>query len=167
MSDLREQLLKAGLVTSRQVRQAKHDDRVHRKEVGQPGLEAERAAQERAEAERREAKRRADREREETQRRRAAEQQVAERLQARIRAGWIREATAGAKRFFFVTGGGRITYLDLSDGAARRLLAGTAAIVETRGAVRGEFCVVDASAAQSLAREHPDVLHFWNRAAER
>ncbi len=167
MSDLREQLLKAGLVSSRQVRQAKHDDRVHRKEVGLEGLQEERAAQQRAAEERLEAKRRADREREEERRRRELEQQRAEVLRSRIRGGWIREATAGAKRFFFVLEGGRITYLDLNDGAARRLLGGSAAIVDTTGAVRGEFCVIDGHAAQSLAREHPEIIRYWNRSVDR
>jgi uncharacterized protein len=167
MSDLRDQLLKAGLVSSKQVRQAKHQERVHRKEVGQDGLQAERSQRERAAEEARQEKRRLDREREEARRRHREEEERAEALARRIRAGWIRDATAGGRRFYFVVEEGRITYLDLSDQAVRRLQAGSAAILSSLGAVRGEFCVVDAGAAGSLARDHPEAIRFWNRTPER
>jgi uncharacterized protein len=163
MSDLRDQLRKAGLVSDKQVRQAKHQDRLHRQEVGHEGLQSERADAEEAFRRQQEEQRRLDREREEGRKREQAEQQRAEALRTRVRGGWLREATSGARRFYFVVDGGRITYLDLSDGALRRLTGGSAAIVETRGAVRGEFCLVDGNAAQSLAREHPEIIRFWNR----
>jgi uncharacterized protein YaiL (DUF2058 family) len=167
VSDLREQMLKAGLVSGKQVRQAKHEERVHRKEVGREGIEAERAAADRAFQARQEEKRLRDREREEARRRSQAAEERVLALQTRIRAGWIREATAGGKRFFFVVDGGRITYLDLSDDAARRLQLGRAAVADGRGIVRGEYCVVDAGTALSLSRDHPEVILFWNRSAER
>lgn len=167
MSDIRDQLRKAGLVSDKQVRAAKHQDRLHRKEVGQEGLESERAESEEAFRRRLEERRQQDRERSEALRRRQAGQQRAEALRVKIRAGWLRDATSGARRFYFVVESGRITYLDLSDGAVRRLLGGSAAVVATVGAVRGEFCVVDGHTAQALAREHSDVIRFWNRAADR
>jgi uncharacterized protein YaiL (DUF2058 family) len=167
MSDLREQLLKAGLVSPKQVRQARHEDRVHRKEVGHEGLEAERADREREQARDQEEKRRRDQEREEERRQRQADEERAQALARRIQAGWVREATGGNRRFYFVVEQGRITYLDLTDQAVRRLLSGSAAIACTRGAVRGEYCVIDANAAASLARDHGEVLCFWNRISER
>jgi uncharacterized protein YaiL (DUF2058 family) len=167
LSDLREQMLKAGLVSGKQVRQAKHQERVHRKDVGPEGIEAERAAADREFLARQEEMRLRDREREETRRRSQAAQEQILALQSRIRAGWIREATSGNKRFFFVVDGGRITYLDLSDEAARRLSFGRAAVVDGHGAVRGEYCVVDPKTALALSRDHPELIRFWNRSAER
>ena len=167
MSDLRDELRKAGLVSAKQLRQAKHQERVHRKEVGPEGLASERAAVDQAFQRQQEERRQQDREREEALRRRQEELQRNEALRTGIRGGWMREATSGARRLYFVVDGGRVTYLDLSDGAMRRLLGGSAAIAETRGAVRGEFCVVDGHAAQALAREHPEVIRFWNRSPDR
>jgi uncharacterized protein YaiL (DUF2058 family) len=167
VSDLREQMLKAGLVSGKQVRQAKHQERVHRKEVGREGIEAERAAADREFQARQEEKRLRDREREEARRISQAALERVLALQSRIRSGWIREATAGGKRFFFVVDGGRITYLDLSDDAARRLQFGRAAVVDSHGVVRGEYCVVDANTALALCRDHPELIRFWNRSAER
>jgi uncharacterized protein YaiL (DUF2058 family) len=167
VSDLREQLLKAGLVSGKQVRQAKHEERVHRKEVGREGIEAERAAADQAFLARQEERRLRDHEREEARRRSQAAEERVLALQSRIRAGWIREATAGSKRFFFVVDGGRITYLDLSDDAVRRLQFGRAAVVDGHGVARGECCLVDAATALSISHDHPELIRFWNRAAER
>jgi uncharacterized protein len=167
MSDIREQLLKAGLVSAKQVRQAKHQERVHRKEVGQEGLEAEKASREKAILAEEEERRRQDRELEEARMARLAEDEAARALTGSIQAGWIRDATGGNRRFYFVTEGVRITYLDLNDQAVRRLLSGSAAIVVTLGAARGEFCVVDGTTAAGLARDHAEVLRYWNRASTR
>ena len=41
MADLRDQLRKAGLVSDKEVRQAKHRERLHAAEVGHEGIEAE------------------------------------------------------------------------------------------------------------------------------
>jgi uncharacterized protein YaiL (DUF2058 family) len=167
MSDLREQLQKAGLVSAKQVRQAKHQDRLHRAEVGHEGLEAEKAEREQAHRRELEERRRRDQEREEAHRKEQAVREQVSLLQNRIRAGWIREATGGARRFFFVAEGGRITYLDLTDQAVRRLQSGSAAVIESRGAVRGEFCVIDGGTASSLVRDHAGILRLWNRTPDR
>jgi len=131
--------------------------------VGHAGLEAERRADEerlRAEAE---ARKRGDRERAEERRLKEREAAGSARLAQLIRGGWIREATAGSRRFFFVAKGERISYLDLSDVAARLLSLGAAAIVETRGFVRGEHCVVSDRAASEISQLHPELIRFWNR----
>lgn len=167
MSNLRDQLLKAGLVSAKQVKQAAHQDRVHRKEVGHEGLEAERQAREDAQREEQEAKRIADRERAEEQKRAQAEEAKRNAVRMRIQNGWIKDATAGDRRFFFVASEQRITYLDLNERAQRRLQSGGAAIVETRGVVRGEHCVIDAASAEALAVDHAELIRFWNRGGGR
>jgi len=167
MSDLREQMLKAGLVNAKDVKQAKHQDRVHRKEVGHEGIQAERQKTEQEFRQEQEARRRAAQQAEAERKRRAAEEEREAALRRRIRSGWMRDATGGNSRFFFVCDGVRITYLDLADQAVRRLHSGTAAIVSSQGAVRGEFCVVDGPTAASLLRDHREVILYWNRAAPR
>jgi uncharacterized protein YaiL (DUF2058 family) len=167
MSDLREQLRKAGLVSDKQVRQAKHQERIHRAEVGQQGLQEERAQRGEEFRKEQEEQRRKDQLLEESRRHQRAEEDRLQLLRNRIRAGWIREATGGARRFFFVAGGGRITFLDLTDQAVRRLQGGSAAIIESRGAVRGDYCVIDGQTAASLSRDQADILRLWNRTPDR
>lgn len=163
MSDLRDQLRKAGLVSEKQLRQAKHQERVHAKEVGHAGIEAERRAEEERLRAEEEARRRADRERDENRKQRERDATRHERAAQIVRGGWIREAALGARRFYFVASSGRITYLDLSETVIQRLLAGTAAIVDTGRAVRGEFCVIAERAAAELAQIEPGRIRFWAR----
>ena len=163
MSDIRDQLRKAGLVSDKQVRRAKHEERLHASQVGADGIAAERRERDlRLQAER-EAQRIAARERE----RRGQEAKQAEetggRLAQTIRRGWLREAAGGNRRFFFEARAGRITYLDLSEVAVGRLAAGSAAIIETGGAVRGEFCVVDGKAAEEIRRIAPERILVFHR----
>ncbi len=163
MSDLRDQLRKAGLVSEKDLRRAKHEERVHASEVGRAGLAAERRAEEerlRAEAE---AQRQADRARDEDRKRREREAAARQRVAQLLAGGLIRDATAGNRRFFFVTRSGRISFLDVSDLAARRLSMGSAAIVETGGHLRREHCVLIDRAAAELAASHPEMIRFWNR----
>jgi uncharacterized protein len=166
MSDLRDQLRKAGLVNDKQVRRAKHEERVHASQVGHEGIEAEKRAEEerlRAEAE---ARRRADKARAEEQKRQQAEAEARERLATLIRGGWIREATAGSRRFYFETRSGRISFLDLADSAIRRLSMGRAAIIESCGLVRGEFCVVTDKAAAGIRQTRPEIIRVWNEGTD-
>ena len=94
MSDLRKQLRKAGLVTDKQLRQAKHKARVHASEVGREGITAEkRAEEERLRAEQEERKR-AGRERQEERKLRKQETTAGQRLTHVIQSGWIREGAA-------------------------------------------------------------------------
>lgn len=166
MSDLREQLRKAGLASAAQVRQAKHQERLHAAEVGRKGLEAERLAEEARLREETKARKAADRAREEERKRCERDAEIRDRLAQLIRGGCMREATAGSRRFFFATPSGRISYLDLSDVAVRRLISGSAAIIETMGHVRGDYCVVGDRAASELAQLRPEIIVFRSRGRE-
>ncbi len=163
MSNLRDQLLKAGLVSQKQAKQAAHSQRVERKELGEETIAEARARTEEEARQAAEEKRGADREREERRRAEQAEQLRQEEATRAIVAGWIRDATAGNRRYYFLTDATHISYLDLSDQAVRRLNSGTAAIVETRGVVRGQFCVVDQAAAAILAKNHGERIRSWAR----
>ncbi len=163
MADIRDQLKKAGLLSEKQARQAKHQERLHATAVGHSGLEAERRAEEERALAEAAARKEADRRRAEEERRREREEAASMRLGQLIRGGWIRDATAGARRFFFAADGGRIHFLDLSDIAARKLATGAAAIVETKGLVRGEYCVINERAAVEISRLHPEIVRFFSR----
>lgn len=166
MADIRDQLKKAGLLSEKQIRQAKHLERLHAAEVGYTGLEAERKAAEQKQLAEAAARKEADRKRADEQRRIDRERAASERLAQLLRGGWIREATAGSRRFFFVTRSKRISFLDLSDIAARGLATGAAAIVETQGFVRGDHCVVSERAAAELLQIHPEMVRFYSKGAE-
>jgi uncharacterized protein YaiL (DUF2058 family) len=163
MSDLRDQLRKAGLATEKQLRQAKHQERIHATEIGHKGLEAERRIEEERLRSEAQARKLADRARADERKRIERDEAAQARLAQLIRGGWIREATAGSRRFFFTTRSGRISYLDVSDIALRKLTSGSAAIIETCGHVRGEYCVVTDRAAAEIAQLRGEIVLFLAR----
>jgi len=164
---LKDQLVKAGLVSAKQARQVAHRERVERKQSGETSaqLEAEALAEEvRRE---REAQRVTDqqlaREQQVQHVERERQVQERERRQARIesalRDGRI-EHWQGARAYYF-TDGTRIESLSVSDDVARRLQEGTAAIVrsETPGAPYTLLHAAHAARLQELAPERVVTLH--------
>lgn len=164
MADMREALRKAGLVSDKQVRQTRHQDRVHRKEVGRDGVEQERREQqERAEKEAHE-KRERDR--------LIEQERNAQRVQApdgsfdparAIAQGLLPGTIGGNRQYYFQAGGGKISYLELSDNAARMLATGGAALVDNLGGKKPRFVLVTVQTATLLAEHAPHVIREWNR----
>jgi len=167
MSDMRDALRKAGLVSDRDLRQASHQERVRRKELGEDGLESERRRREeesrREEAERRAADRERERDRSREQGLRRQPPTAASRkpLAELLRGGGLLPREAGPRRFYFETREGEIRFLDVSDGLARRLTQGDAAIVDTRGILSGDFGAVAKDTAREVLGLAPERVLFW------
>lgn len=157
MGDMREALRKAGLVSSKQARQSQHQERVRRKQLGHEGLEAEEQERERQARLEQEQQRARD---QEVERARQTRKESAEQSfdPAGMIASGLIPGAAGAKQYFFTLSSGRITYLEVSDGAHKALQTGNAAIVESLGAVRSQFCVVTAQTAQVLRQHRPELV---------
>lgn len=162
MADLRDQLRKAGLISEKQLRQAKHKERVHAKETGHDGLAEERRKEEARLKSEREHRKREDRLREKERLEKQKDASSVNRLAQLIQSGTIRDAGIGTRRFFFPTKSGRITYLDLSETATRMLVCGKAAIVEAEGPPPARFCVLTERAASEIKEIDADRLLFWN-----
>ena len=164
---LKDQMVKAGLVSAKQARQVAHRERVERKQSGESAAQLE--AEARAEEVRREqeAQRVRDRQlaREQQAQQVERERQIQERerrqaqLDAALRDGRI-EHWQGMRTYYF-TDGIRIESLSVSDDAARRLQVGTAAIVRTDapGAPYTLLNVAQAARLQELAPERVVMLH--------
>lgn len=168
MADMREALLKAGLVSKKDTKQARHQERVHRKEVGREGVEQERRERDAAFQSEQAEKRRQDQERASAQREQEMEASRAAsatsshgQLQALIRSGVQTHAHGGNRRFFFIVEDGRITFLDLTDSGVRALQDRRAAIVDAMGARSETYCVVDEATASALRERDPLVVKFW------
>ncbi len=162
MADMRDALRKAGVVSEKKIRQAKHRDRVRRKESGADGLDRERLLKEeehRAELAR---KKREDLARE--QRLRAQKETDAQ--QARLR-GLLLEndlmaREGGPRRFYFETPSGPITFLDVSPHLARRLSQGVVAIVNSGDVLGTDFAAIPGKTAHELKALEADRIIFWN-----
>ncbi len=130
MQNLRDKLLKAGLVDKKQKTQVDTQDRRDKKQKGAAELAAEEAAKQRLFAEKQaaeaEAKRRVEAER--------ATERLAHEARVRVRnicAHWaVHQKRPGQRRFYFARRSGVISYVLVSDELVEKLSVGALAIVE-------------------------------------
>jgi uncharacterized protein YaiL (DUF2058 family) len=162
MGNLRDELLKKGLTSDKRARAVLHEEKARQKQLGPEAAAAERAEREAKARQEAEEQRAADRRREEERRQSDAEERGAHRIQGLILAGLVREGAAGNRRFYFVTREHTISFLELSDTAARSLGDGRVAVVESGGIGRADFCLVAAEQAAEIARLDPERVRFWN-----
>jgi uncharacterized protein YaiL (DUF2058 family) len=159
MQNLRDKLLKAGLVSETQAKEAARDQRpagTHRAREAAVSVE---------EKQRREAF--AAREAEQAEERRKEAAKVAEakmqserarRLRQLVESHRIREAP-GDVAFHFVKRSGKIGRLALSPETAKLLESGGAAVVDDPGSP--DHAVVPADAARRVYEVDPQAIRFW------
>lgn len=172
MADLREQLLRAGLVDRKtkqavdtQVRRAKKKGKANKKRAraqgGAPSPQQDEARRryERQLAEQAEANRAREAAR--------AEERARKELDGRVRnlvsSCAIEQRRPGPRRFCFVTREQRIRWIYVTAELAWRLERGALAIVEQPGVEQEPFALVPDTAAQRLLQISPESVRFWNR----
>lgn len=158
---LKEQMLKAGLITEQEAKRATHSQKVVHKKTGrkerervseqtrrelEAGKEAERERDQARESERGAERGREEAERQSGQRRRSA-------LSAIYREGLI-EKWEGPRRYYYLHGG-QVDYLLVSDDIARRLENGQAAIAASEKNPNRP-CLLNAGAVKKLSADSPE-----------
>jgi uncharacterized protein len=159
MQNLRDKLLKAGLVSEKQAQQAARDQK--------PPKQAHRAREEQVSAE--EQQRRdafALREAEQAEERRKEAAKVAEARMQSERARRLRQLvesnripSKGEVTFHYVRRSGKIGRLDMSAELQQKLESGAAAVVEDPGSP--DCAVVMADAAKRIYEVDPHAIRFW------
>ena len=161
MQNLRDKLLKAGLVDDKQVQKAERDQRApmksqtHRQReetVSAEDLERRAAfaarAAEQAEERRKEAAKRAEAK---------AQSERARRLRQLVEANRISDP--GASLFHYVRRSGKIGRLAIGPETQKLLESGGAAVVEDPGAA--DCALVPAEAAKKIYQVDPKCIRFW------
>ncbi|HET7784830.1 MAG TPA: DUF2058 family protein [Myxococcales bacterium] len=160
MQNLRDKLLKAGLVTDKQVQEAAREQKAsaprnrHKQEEQLSAEERQRreafAAREAemAEARRKDAARAAEA---------RMQSERARRLRQLVEAHRVREP--GEVTFHYVRRSGKIGRLDVSAETQKRLEQGAAAVVEDPGSP--DCAVVLADAARRIYEVDPHAIRFW------
>jgi uncharacterized protein YaiL (DUF2058 family) len=163
MQNLREQLLKAGMVTKEQKQRTDQEKRRQRKQHGKGKRDDTTQAQQRQAYEAKlAAQRAADRERAAAQR--VAAEAKETRLQIRhIIEYWkVPEEPGGTRRWYFVTRDQTIKYLYVSAPLAERLEAGELAIVERPDEQETPYVLIEHEAAEQIGRLDPQYVRFHN-----
>ena len=160
--DIRKALKKAGLASDKDVRQAKHQDRLRRTELGTEGLAAERRRVELEQQAEQARRRQADRERERLLQARREEQGRLGKIAGLLQDADLLLREAGPRRFFFEMPGGEIVFVDVAEALARRLIQGDAAVIHAGGILPREFSIVSGKAAREIEQLDRARVLFWN-----
>jgi uncharacterized protein YaiL (DUF2058 family) len=160
MQNLRDKLLKAGLVTEKQAQQAAREER---QTTGKTHRQREQAISE-EESQRREAFAAREAELSEERRKEAAKQaearmqsERARRLRQLVETHRIREA--GEVSFHYVRRNGKVGRLDVSVKTQQSLEQGAAAVVDDPGSP--DCAVVSGEAAKRIYEVDPQAIRFW------
>lgn len=159
MSSLRDQLLKAGLVSQKQARQSQHQARVKRKKSGRAGMQAERDAKQAELAAQKAAERQAAKARSAAQNAEVDARGLQNRVSQIVKGGKAKIDERGRRRFYFETRDGRVVYLALGDPENDQLQSGQLGIVES---ATGKVSVIDRETAARVAELDPEWIRQWN-----
>jgi len=163
MQNLRDQLLKTGLISKGQKQQVEQEKRRERKQLKKG--EADEIAQEqqrRAYEARLEAQRVADRERAAAQRAQLEAKEKFFRIQ-QITDYWRLEEPTGTRRWYFMTRNNEVKYLYISEPLGLQLSTGALAIVERPDEFEEpRYVLLEREAAELVARVDPTYVHFHN-----
>lgn len=166
MQDLRDKLLKAGLVDKKQARESKTEKRRQQRQSGsERGQEALEAQRERHQQRVDEQARRARLAQEEQNRKEQARQDLA-RVRTIIRSHAVTRFLGDDRPFHFLGPDRRIRRCHLRFEVFDQLLMGQLAIVSVDDDPRRDYALVDIEAARRLEALAPDRLLFWNKPGE-
>ena len=164
MQNLRDQLLKTGLISKGQKQQVEQDKRRERKQLKKGEADAIAQAQQRQAYEAKlEAQRAADRQRAAEQHERLETKEKLLRIRHVIDYWKLSEEPSGTRRCYFVTQNNVIKYLYVSEPMALQLSTGTLAIVEYPGEFEApRYLLIEGDAATLVARIDPTYVRLHN-----
>ena len=163
MQNLRDQLLKTGLISKGQKHQVEQEKRHERKQLkkGQADEIAQEQQRQAYEA-RLEAQRVADRERAAAQRAQFEAKEKFLRIR-QITDYWRLEEPTGTLRWYFMTRNNVVKYLSVSEPLGLQLSTGALAIVERPEEVEEpRYVLIEREAAELVARVDPTYVRFHN-----
>jgi len=159
--DLRNKLLKAGLVDKKTKKRADHRARIERTDARKKGVDAEKEEEKKAREyeEKEEKRRREDKERELARHQKQLERDKKFRALDLLKARMFLPKSVGPVAFNFVSRSGGIRKLQVTTGIARDLDNGQLAIVQLPGGER--FGLVRRDVAEQLLSDDPSLVRFF------
>ena len=159
MGNLKDELLKAKLLSQKEGKRIAHEQRLERHEKGREAMEAE--------AQRHQDELRALREQQKQRTQAAQERLDAERKRAARRAELVelirshsRRQVSGPRRFHFLTRSGSLPFFGVDQDTCRRIEGGMLCIVEDLGSRFESFALVDRPTAQKVLEFDRDAVRF-------
>lgn len=168
MANLRDQLLKSGLASKKQVQQVEQSKRRDRKRQKKGQAEETALVKQRAaHAAKLEARKTADRDRATTQNAEREAKEKQQRLRQIIDYWQQTDDGWGDQRWYFISRHNKIKHIYVSDPIADRLTTGDIAIVEFPDSKEERYVLVDREAAEHIAPiDNLYIRYFKNELAE-
>jgi len=160
MGDLREKMLKAGLITEDQAKKATQVERQVVQQKGHRQADRERQERQRAGAVQQDQRAAAERERGARERQVQLDDETKGRLKQLAQSGKLEGRTRGQRRWYYTSRRGVVPYLEVSDEVIQLLEQGGAAIAE---APSGDAWLITRECAQKLHEAHQDGAREWLR----
>lgn len=158
---LKDELLKAKLISKEQIKRLEHEERVERSKLGKEGIQEKKRHESKDIEEKQRQKKVSDQELAKQENVKREEKEKNKRVDEIIQQGALREGVYGNRRFYFVARNGKIPFLLLSEGMVEKLEHGGAAIVESDKEHGSEFVTVNAGTALQLQNLQPDLVRFF------
>ena len=164
MQNLRDQLMKTGLITKGQKQQVEQDKRRERKQLKKGQADELAQTQQRQAYEARlEAQRAVDRQRAAEQRERLEAKEKLLRLQHIVDYWGLSEEPSGTRRWYFMSRNNIVQYLYVSEPIGLQLSTGTLAIIERpEESEEPRYVLIEREAAELVARVDPTYVRFHN-----
>ena len=158
MGDLSKELLKAGLISDKQFRQTRHQERVTKKTVGHEGLEKKERARSDEHVQRRREQQQQDRDRGRQDQQRLDKKALRARLKDLVVGGAVKTGVNGPRRFYFLTREGKIPYLEVNEETVRKIQMGELAIVQIPDVKLERFVLLPRKNIRDVLDIEPDLV---------
>lgn len=163
MQDLRNKLLKAGLVDKKQARKSKTDQRRARKKKGARVVKQEQQQRQEQYQQKKEQQAVEARARQQELNQARAAEELEHQVNDLIQANTVQRWGGKGRPFYFIGQRRRVLRITPSFEVADQLVRGQLAIVTQAEQDGRDFCIIAASAAQRVEQLAPGRLLFWNK----
>lgn len=161
MGDLRDELIKKGLVSSRRAKELSHAEKARKKKLGKKQVKQLETRTRQQLLEREQARREADRQRETSRMGEQEQKELTHRLVQLLADHKLTGRVHGPRRFHFVSRKGTIPFLELNEQTAKGLENGEVAICDLPDSDPETFLLVPAEIARRARELDPDCVLFF------
>ena len=161
MGDLRDELVKKGLVSSQRAKQLSHAEKARKKKLGKKEIKNLETRNQQQLREREQARREADRQREISRMGEQEQKELIHRLVQLLTDHKLTGRVHGPRRFYFVSRRSTIPFLELNEQTAKTLENGETAICDLPDTDPETFLLVPAEIARRARELDPGCVLFF------
>ena len=153
---LKDELLKAKLISKKDLSRIEHEKRVEKKQLGKDGLKEKKKNKDKELQAKQREKQEKDKQIAQEKKQQQQEKDKKKRIEKIIEKGIVSDN--GPRKFYFIDKDNKIPFLMVSDDMSRKLTDGKAAIIQKNR----DFFIIDRESAEKLYKEKIDCLLFYN-----